>query len=760
MMKRIVLSCCLTIITLLSAYGQELLRGKVIDGINSLPLAGVNIQAGDQIFITDKYGSFLIQDIGNADTLTFSFIGYHDLKINRKNFSDDLSVAMLPTNLELHEIVVTALGENKNLYEVPASVGLITKRELDRGDGVIIAPAINRIPGVYMHSGAYNTNRLTIRGIGSRSLFSTNRIRAYFDNIPLTTGEGETTIEDIDLSLVDRVEVIKGPSSSIYGAGLGGTVVLESSKAPFGQKEVFHRSTAGYYGLYRQATGFRSGSEKANLSVVYNSVTSNGYRNNNEYDRSSISAIGRLYSSPQTSVSFLVNVIDLKAFIPSAIDSATFAENPRAAAFTWQQTRGFENYNRGLLGATIDHEISKAFRLNASVFSNFRNADELRPFDILLENTNAIGTRNRISYTPLQDGIVDRVELGFEYFKEWYDWQTFENDDRNPGANLSDNREVRDYYNIFGQVNASISERTKVTFGVNINRTQYRLTDLFVADSIDQSGTYSFDLTFSPRVALAYQLTDKDNLYATVSHGFSPPELSETLTPEGLINPDIQPETGYNYEIGYKGLIFNSRLSVDVSVYSMQIRNLLVARRTAEDQFVGINAGKTEHNGLEAALNYNFIASKSTIFKSLTGFANFTYADYNFIEFIDGEQDFSGNQLTGTPPTTINSGFDFEMHSGFYGNINYQFVDAFPMRDDNSIFSDAYHVVNLQTGYRHQFFNRLSVDINLGINNLFDETYASQILVNASSFGGNAPRYFYPGLPFNMFGGVGLSYGF
>ena len=90
-----------------------------------------------------------------------------------------------------------------------------------------------------MHSGTYSTNRITIRGIGSRSLFSTNKIRAYFNDIPLTTGDGETVLEDIDPAFIERAEILKGPTSSLYGAGLGGTVNLKGSKAPLDRTGIF-----------------------------------------------------------------------------------------------------------------------------------------------------------------------------------------------------------------------------------------------------------------------------------------------------------------------------------------------------------------------------------------------------------------------------------------------------------------------------------------------------------------------------------------
>ena len=68
--------------------------------------------------------------------------------------------------------------------------------------------------------------------------------------------------------------------------------------------------------------------------------------------------------------------------------------------------------------------------------------------------------------------------------------------------------------------------------------------------------------------------------------------------------------------------------------------------------------------------------------------------------------------------------------------------------------------MNFKVGYQKEWFPKFRTNLFFGINNLTDETYASQILINASSFGGNAPRYFYPGNPVNYFGGLNVSYTF
>ena len=131
------------------------------------------------------------------------------------------------------------------------------------------------------------------------------------------------------------------------------------------------------------------------------------------------------------------------------------------------------------------------------------------------------------------------------------------------------------------------------------------ITDLYTNDG-DQSARHRFDPVISPRFAVSYSIVPATSIYGTVSHGFSPPSLEETLLPDGQRNTSIKPETGWNYELGTRGNI-GSALYFDLSAYYMEIKNLLVARRTAEDAYMGINAGITQHPGVELNLDYKWL---------------------------------------------------------------------------------------------------------------------------------------------------------
>ncbi|MGB1217153.1 MAG: TonB-dependent receptor domain-containing protein, partial [Saprospiraceae bacterium] len=479
-----------------------------------------------------------------------------------------------------------------------------------------------------------------------------------------------------------------------------------------------------------------------------------GYRENNNYNRHNISLVNTTDIKSDHNLSVLFNYTDLKAFIPSSLDSMDYADTPTQAAFTWGNVRGFEDYTKLQTGISFTSELGRAgnFFLANSVFGTFFNSYESRPFNILEEKSQALGFRSTIKYEFNRKGRKSMILLGTEYFNEKYDWQTFITNDGEQGNQLSDNLEKRQYANIFLSSAWRLIDNLKIEAGLNLNITNYNYTDKFVLNN--QAEKYNFNTVFSPRLGLNYRIPDKEiYLFGNVSHGFNAPTLEETLTPDGNINPDIQPETGWNYEMGSKGGYKDFKYNA--SIYFMDVRNLLVADRIAPDQFVGINAGRTSHFGMELELEYRIDKWEEFRFRP---FLNYHYSQYKFKEFIDDNENYSGNDLTGTIPHKINAGIKWNTNIGLSGVFNYSFVDGMPMRDDNSIYSNSHQLLDFKIQYEKRFGESWTVELYTGIKNIWNEKYASMILINAGSFGGNAPRYYYPGLPRNFYGGVSLKY--
>jgi len=196
-------------------------------------------------------------------------------------------------------------------------------------------------------------------------------------------------------------------------------------------------------------------------------------------------------------------------------------------------------------------------------------------------------------------------------------------------------------------------------------------------------------------------------------------------------------------------------LNGDVSFYYLKVNDLLVNRRAENEDLFAINAGTTDHIGIEGNINYLLINSKKG---TISTYANTSIYQYTFDEFIDDEDDFSGNKLTGVPSGVFNGGISFNTKIGFYGNINHQYVGRIPANDANTVFSDSYHLTNSKIGFQHLFYKKLDFNIYFGTNNIFDTKYASQLQVNATGFGDNAPRFFYAGNPVNFYSGIHISY--
>jgi iron complex outermembrane recepter protein len=137
----------------------------------------------------------------------------------------------------------------------------------------------------------------------------------------------------------------------------------------------------------------------------------------------------------------------------------------------------------------------------------------------------------------------------------------------------------------------------------------------------------------------------------------------------------------------------------------------------------------------------------------------FTYSNFVFTDFMDYGIDFSGNQIPGIPSLVASSTAFAQLYSGLYMNAQYRFVGEMAMNDLNNRYSDAYQLFNLMVGYKASQ-KKWKLDAYVAINNLFDEHYASMILVNAPSFGGAAARYYYPGMPRNIRSGLRVSYSF
>lgn len=640
----------------------------------------------------------------------------------------------------LEELVVSAYHIDSRLSKVPGSISVLSGQEIQVGDANNFAHVLHNIPGIYMHSGTYATSRIIIRGVGSRTPYNTNRIKSYLNDIPITSSDGISSPEDVDLLGIGRMEVIKGPASALYGSGLGGNINLHTPATERNSLQAVLQH--GSYNTTKAAAGgsYRGGDIGlwGNLSHVH----SDGFRENNQFKRTSFLSSGS-WKQPAYSVEYTLMLMDLEAGIPSSIGKTLYETNPSAAAANWNEVKGYKAYQRAIGGITLTNRFSKRWDNRLTFFGRWTDSYERRPFNNLDDGTSGGGIREKLTYHG------DRFEalLGFEWMNDAYRWE-MELDDQL----INKNRERRNHTNLFGMVYWRPTDRWNISLGGAANKVDYRLTDLF-SENGDQSGSRSFPLIFSPRLGANYAPLSQLALFASVGHGFSMPSPEETLLPEGDINASLKPEQGMQYEAGIRLSLFNNATRLEATVYRIDLDDLLVTKRASEDIFTGINAGRTRHGGLELTLQqrvFQFPAFPG----SLQINANYTYSKNTFIDFEDDGSLYDGNVLPGVPSHVARGVLRWHPTARWHINVHAQHVGSQYMDDANTVKNDAYGLLDLKAMYQIPTLSYGELELFLGINNLTDTHYSPMLTVNALAFGNTEPRYYYPGLPRHYYGGI------
>lgn len=730
---------------LISTRLDAQIEGLVADRDSRTPLKGARIHL-DSIYVTesDGQGRFTLSRPG---LISIYLTGYTSVHRYQAENPANIYILMEPNTIELPEVTVGSLGGVTSWRRTSGSVAVIPGQTLTLGTSTQLNQAINQINGVVMHQGALNTNRLVIRGIGSRSPFSTNRIRAFLDDVPLTTGEGATTLEDVDLVMLGRVEVLKGPESSLYGASMGGVVNLytRQSAEPGFSGELF--SEGGSFGTLHNVLALNINNDRAYSQLQLGQMHQDGFRQNSRYDRQNVLFTHKV--AGQKSVwRAVVHVTNLKAKIPSSLDSATLAKNPSAAAANWLAVKGFEQVTKWNAGLNWSYLFNHRFSQSLTLFSNGLDEYESRPFNILADRSWSAGLRNR--WTAELNTF--RIMMGWEFFSERYDWDIFQTLSGVEGPLLNRNRENRRFLNTFVWFEKTIGSTLKLDAGLNLNTLNYTLTDRF-PDQTDLSGKYAYSPRLSPRLGFNYAPKQFWQFFGALAHGFSPPSVEEALLPSGTVNPDLLPESGWMAETGLR--LQRTRWQSELVFYRLWLQNLLVTKRLTEDIFTGINAGETRHQGLEARISYDLIPRSE---RRLGQFAAALATSFNrFEDFNDNGVDYSGRTLPGIPDWTLNLTTTWRFNSwelfGQYRHTGQQWVN-----DANTIVYPGEGLLNVRANYAFNPGRHLRWRVYAGVNNVADVKYAGMFQVNAVAPAGRAPRYYYPGTPRYIYGGFSLSF--
>ncbi|QNK63735.1 TonB-dependent receptor [Pedobacter sp. PAMC26386] len=750
-----------------SAQAQnQPVTGNIYDSQTKQVLAGVSIKTSDNKLLTvsDKNGYFKIENTSADQHYKFILLGFKPQEVDYSKKDGTLNIQMDADESSLNEVRVTGFAGNRTKKETAGSIGMITNKDINRGSGLSFQSALNSIPGVRMDQSTLSEARIAIRGNGVRSSYGLRNIKVYLNDIPVTEADGTTRIEALDVNSIGRAEVIKGPASSIYGAGTGGVINFQLQRSPYQEQSLEASGLAGSYGLHRLAATYRNGGDKINSYVSYGWQEYDGYREHSNDMRRFLSGNFQLFPSNKRIITLLLNRTTQYSQIPGSLTADQIASNPlQANASNLDKQAGrYQTWTRVGLGQ--QYQINDQLSNSTSVFTYSYDLNHPLPYAYLRNYYQSYGGRTSFTYNPGFSQLPTKFIVGAEFNEGLTKGTQYVNNKGTEGA-ITGNIDYRNtLYSLFYQSETQLGERTLLTLGLSYNSLKYDVSNYLMPT---QSGIKDFKPQATPRIALSHNFSDALSLHASVSTGFSPPSSSEVKNVDGSINPTLQAEKAINYEINAKGNLLNSRLSYDLSLFKMDMKGELIGQSVQQGITIYNNAGKTIHNGVELALSWQALKLEDNqSIASLRPFVALTYSAFKFKDYQilnAGNQvtaSYNGNALTGISPWVISAGLDLETRFGLYGYLNYYYNDKMPLNDKNSDYNAAYQVVNVKAGYKKKLGKVFEINVYGGIDNLFNEAYSSILSLNAVGYSGAQPAYFNPSPKRNGFAGLAVKYFF
>jgi iron complex outermembrane receptor protein len=664
----------------------------------------------------------------------------------------------LDDTLQLNEVVVRGYATNRRLLETPTAVGLLTYKDLNQRFGTpTLVPALNTLPGVRADERSPGSYRLAIRGSAIRSPFGVRNIKTYWNELPLTDAGGNTPLNALDVRALGRIEVIKGPSGSLYGAGTGGTILFSGLATPQNQARVELSALGGSYGLYGNGLSFQTGKNNSAIALNYNHLQSDGYRDQSAVVRDNLSLIGSFQVSPKRTISVLALYSDLHYQTPGGLTLAQFQTNPRASrpatptlpSSAEQQAGIYQKV--GYLG--LSHEYRWNDRIQNTTVIYGSTTDFANPFITNYERRTDQGlggrtvTQIRFPNSPLPTTVT----VGAELLRNFTVDRNFGNRRGVADTVQTDEELIARQTTIFAQAEVELPARFRLTAGLSRNDVRYGFTRFPIRPGNPSATllTRDFSPVWLPRVALLRTFGQNVSAFASISTGYSAPSSQEVRPSAGGFNTTLNPERGTSYEVGLRGSAFNSRLSFDIAAYNFQLHETIVRRSDAAGAEYFVNAGRTSQQGLETTLNYDI--TRGTAY-NVRIWNTMTLTNYRFRDYQQGTADLSNNQIPGVAPTTLVTGADLSANWGLYAHVTYQFLNPFPLNDANTVFGSPTQLLQATLGFQRNLGQHWAIDVYASGDNLLNRIYSLGYDLNAV---GN--RFYNAAPARNALGGVRLS---
>jgi iron complex outermembrane recepter protein len=658
----------------------------------------------------------------------------------------------------LQGVTVKAYEQNRKLMQVPAAIAVITKPQLSRFTNTNILPALNNNPGIRMEERSPGSYRLNIRGSSLRSPFGVRNVKTYYNDIPYTDPGGNTYLNQLGFYNIQSAEVIKGPGSSLYGAGTGGVLLLKTNHTNWHPGLSFDFS-AGSFGLNNLNTNLRLGTDAFQNTINYQQQSSNGYRDQSELDRKVFTwdLNANLSDKGKITTHFLWG--DLFYQTPGALTLSEYNANPKASRPRVGPTPGtIENkaaiYQKIFLaGISFNQKFSENWQNTTSFYG--ASTRLLNPTFRNYGRTNEPHTGGR-TYFQFTKVFSERSKLnivtGVEFQQGISSVRIYSNKAGNPDTLQTDDEINNKVFLAFAQATLELQKNWFITAGTSINSQNLSITRLSISPVIEQKRNYKNEI--APRLAILKQLAKPVSIYASIAKGFSPPTTAELLPSSGIIATGLNAEEGINFEVGFRGTLLK-KIYFDINAFRFGLKNTIVQRRNANGADYFVNAGSTKQIGIETLISWQIISNAKGSLPNFKISLSHTWNDFTYKDFKQVTNDFSGKKLPSVPSQIVALGIDLATKPGVYLNVNYYYAGRIPLNDANTEYASSYNLLGARTGWKKNLHPKVLMELFIAADNMLDEKYSLGNDINA--FGG---RYYNAAAPFNFAGGIALHFNF
>ncbi len=681
------------------------------------------------------------------------------------SFAQDIEVITAP-------VVVTPTRVEQSSFDLPVSIEAFDREVIQTAQPQVnVSETLIRSPGVVANERQNYAQdlQISIRGFGARATFGVRGIRLIADGVPLTMPDGQGQAANIDLGSAQRIEVLRGPFSSLYGNSSGGVINVFSEDGPE-QTTVSGIGWLGDFGSSR--LGLKLGGQQGNLNYVLSGARfdTDGYREHSAATRDTVNT--KLYwdTSERTRVTLVANYLNQpETQDPRGLTKQQVAEDPTQAgdgAIQFNMRKSVEHAQSGLV---LDHQLTAQDAIRVMGYGGMRTVEQYLGFGapgrgVIGLDRNFYGVDMRWSRQTEMAGNPFTFTLGINYDNMEERRKSWTNNDGDKGALGRD--EDNTVYNSdqFLQLEWTLSERWIVSGGVRNSEVKFESVDYFITGSNpDDSGEIKFS-EVTPVFGVVFRVNPTFNLYANAGKGFETPTFSELAysSTDGSVtglNRDLKAATSDNYEIGAKAFI-GPNTRVNAAVFFIDTKNEIVVFSNSSGRSVYQNIDSTSREGFELALDSRFGGGFS-------GLISYSYIDATFDNEFGSCIGFcstaagpnitvpAGNKIPGIPENMVYGELGWSSEPiGMSTAVEARWVDKVYANDINDEFADAYTLVNwrlnfeqVAQGWRFTEFAR--------INNLFDEQYVGSVIVNDSG-----RRYYEPSPGRNFVVGASASYAF